>query len=81
MGDENIYKVAEYKYKLIEMKIKIADEALKMRDALYGCDHPKHHKQCTEEYEQHRDELFDLMHQYDELEDEYIMLGGETDTY
>ena len=79
--DEIIDKAAEFKQQLMDMKIKIANAALKMRDALYGCDHPAHHKECSEEYDKHKEELYDLMSDYDELEDQYIMLGGEKKTY
>jgi hypothetical protein len=52
-----------------------------MRDALYGCDHPAHHEECSKEYEKYKEQLFDLMSDYNELEDKYIMLGGEKNTY
>lgn len=45
--EENIInKTAEFKKYLIVLKIKIANAALKMRDALYGCDHLAHHEEC-----------------------------------
>lgn len=41
--DEIIDKAAEFKHNLTDMKIKIANAALKMRNALFGCDHPATH--------------------------------------
>ena len=79
--EEIINKDAEFKKHLDDMKIKIANAALKMRDALYGCDHPAHAKESRKEYDKRNEELFDLMSEYDELEDKYIMLGGEKTTY
>ena len=78
---EIINKAAEFKHNLTDMKIKIANAALKMRDALFGCDHPAYHEECSKEYDKRQEELYDLMSEYDELEDEYIMLGGEKTTY
>ena len=78
---EIINKAAEFKHNLTDMKIKIANAALKMRDALFDCDHPAYHEECSKEYDKHKEELYDLMSEYDELEDEYIMLGGEKTTY
>ena len=79
--DEIIDNAAEFKHKLIDKKIEIANAALKMRDALFGCDHPAHYKECSEEYDKYNEELYDLMSEYDELEDKYVMLGGEKETY
>ena len=79
--DEIINKAAEFKHNLTDMKIKIANAALKMRDALFGCDHPATHEKCSKEYDERKEELYDLMSEYDELEDKYIMLGGEKQTY
>ena len=78
---EIINKAAEFKHNLTEMKIKIANAALKMRDALFGCDQLAHYKECSEKYDKYHEELYDLMSEYDELEDKYIMLGGEKETY
>ena len=78
---EIINKAAEFKHNLTDMKIKIANAALKMRDALFGCDHPATHEECSKEYDKRSEELFDLMSEYNELEDKYIMLGGEKETY
>ena len=78
---EIINKAAEFKHNLTDMKIKIANAALKMRDALWGMDHPAHYKECSEEYDKYREKIYDLMSEYDELEDKYIMLGGEKETY
>ena len=44
---EIINKAAEFKHNLTDMKIKIANAALKMRDALFGCDHPATHEECS----------------------------------
>jgi hypothetical protein len=79
--DEIINKAAEFKHNLTDMKIKIANAALKMRDALFGCDHPATHEECSKEYDKRKEELYDLMSEYDELEDKYIMLGGDKITY
>jgi hypothetical protein len=76
-----INKAAEFKHNLTDIKIKIANAALKMRDALLGCDHPTTHEECFKEYDKRKEELYDLMSEYDELEDKYIMLGGEKKTY
>ena len=76
-----INKAAEFKHKLIEKKIEIANAALKMRDAQWGMDHPAHYKECSEEYDKYHEELYDLMSEYDDLEDKYIILGGEKVTY
>lgn len=73
-----VSKIAEYKEKLNAKKIEIANAALKMRDASYGCDHPKHYKECAEKY---KEKLYGLMSEYDEIEDQYIILGGEKTTY
>ena len=73
-------KLNELKKKLIEQKIKIANAALKMRNALWD-DHPAHLKESTNEYKEWNEKLFDLMSEYDDLEDEYIMRGGEKNTY
>ena len=78
---EIINKAAEFKHNLTDMKIKIANAALKMRDALFGCDHPVTHEECSKEYDKRKEELYDLMSEYDELEDKYIMLGGDKITY
>ena len=78
---EIINNAAEFKHNLTDMKIKIANAALKMRDALFGCDHPATHKECSKEYDKRQEELYDLMSEYDDLEDKYIMLGGEKETY
>ena len=79
--DEIIDNAAEFKHNLIDKKIEIADVALKMRDALWGMDHPAHYKECSEEYDKYREKIYDLMSEYDDLEDKYIMLGGEKETY
>lgn len=79
--DEIIDNAAEFKHKLIDKKIEIANAALKMRDALWGMDHPAHRKECSEEYDKYREKIYDLMSEYDDLEDKYIMLGGEKETY
>ena len=79
--DEIIDNAAEFKHKLIDKKIEIANAALKMRDALWGMDHPAHRKECSEEYDKYREKIYDLMFEYDDLEDKYIMLGGEKETY
>jgi hypothetical protein len=52
-----------------------------MRNALWGMDHPAHRKECSEEYDKYREKICDLMSEYDDLEDKYIMLGGEKETY
>ena len=79
--DEIIDNAAEFKHNLIDKKIEIANAALKMRDALWGMDHPAHRKECSEEYDKYREKIYDLMFEYDDLEDKYIMLGGEKETY
>ena len=79
--DEIIDNAAEFKHKLIDKKIEIANAALKMRDALWGMDHPAHRKECSEEYDKYREKIYNLMFEYDDLEDKYIMLGGEKETY
>ncbi len=79
--DEIINKASEFNHKLIEKKIEIANAALKMRNAQWGMDHPAHYKECSEEYDKYHEELYDLMSEYDDLEDKYIMLGGEKITY
>ena len=79
--DEIIDNAAEFKHNLIDKKIEIADIALKMRNAQWGMDHPAHRKECSEEYDKYREKIYDLMSEYDELEDKYIMLGGEKVTY
>lgn len=79
--DEIIDNAAEFKHRLIDKKIEIANAALKMRDALWGMDHPAHRKECSEEYDKYRERIYDLMSEYDDLEDKYIMLGGEKETY
>lgn len=66
-------KAAEFKHNLNDAKIKIANAALKMRNARY--------KECSEKYDKYYEELFDLMSEYDDIEDKYIMLGGERKTY
>ena len=76
-----INKAAEFKHNLIDKKIEIANAALKMRDALLGCDHPAYNEESYKEYDKLNEELYDLMSEYNELEDEYIMLGGEKETY
>lgn len=73
-------KLKELANKLNEQKIKIANAALKMRNALWD-DHPAHLKESTKEYDKWNEALFDLMSQYDDLEDKYIMCGGEKNTY
>ena len=78
--EEIINKAAEFRKNLIDMKIKIANAALRMRNALWD-DHPARIKESSKEYEKRREELYDLMSEYDELEDQYIMLGGEKETY
>lgn len=72
-----VNKAAEFKHNLIDKKIEIADVALKMRDAQWGMDHPAHYNECSEEYDKCYEKLFDLMSEYDDLQDKYIMLGGE----
>lgn len=79
--DEIIDNAAEFKHNLIDKKIEIADVALKMRDALWGMDHPAHRKECSEEYDKYYEKIWELMSEYDDLEDKYIMLGGEKETY
>lgn len=78
---EIINKAAEFKHNLIDKKIEIADIALKMRDALCGMNHPALNKECSEEYDKYREKIYNLMFEYDDLEDKYIMLGGEKETY
>jgi len=54
---EIINKAAEFKHNLTDMKIKIANAALKMRDALFGRDHPATHEECSKEYDKRSEEL------------------------
>ena len=60
--EEIIDKAAEFKQQLINMKIKIANAALKMRDALYGCDHPAHHKECANQLQSRHQHLRQSFH-------------------
>lgn len=46
-----------------------------MQQILNLCGKPQHR------YDKRSEELYDLMSEYDELEDKYIMLGGEKETY
>lgn len=84
MVDENeiVYsergkKIKELEEKITEQKIKIADCSIKMRDALWGADHPAHYKECSAEYDRLNEEWYDLISEYDELEDVYITLTKE----
>lgn len=80
ISSEKEEKLKECEDRLQEQKIKIADCALKMRNALWD-DHQTNIKESSELYEKLRGELYDLMSEYDNLEDQYITLGGENNTY
>ena len=71
-----ITKTSILQKKLTEQKLKIADLALKVRDALWD-DHPTRMKESQKAYDEAREELYDAMSEYDDIEDKIIMLNGK----
>ena len=75
--EENIIsKTSTLEKKLIQQKIKIGELALKVRDALWD-DHPTRRAESQKAYELANEELYDAMSEYDDIEDEIVMLNGK----
>ena len=69
-------KIKELSDKITTQKLRIADCSIKIRDALWD-DHPAHIGESRKEYDKLNEEWFDLISEYDDLEDEYIILTKE----
>lgn len=70
---ETEHKVNKLKERITEQKLKIADCSIKIRDVLRN-GHPTEIEKSREEYGRLNEEWFDLISEYDNIENEYIML-------
>ena len=73
IASEREDKIKELEQKITEQKFKIADCSIQMRNALWN-DHPTALEESRKEYNKLHEEWFDLISEYDDLEDKYIIL-------
>ena len=73
ISSEREEKLKEVEKQIIDKKLEIADISIRMRNAIWD-DHPAHLKESNVEYEKAREEWYDAISEYDDLEDRLIML-------
>ena len=73
ISSEREEKLKEVEKQIIDKKLEIADISIRMRNAIWD-DHPAHLKESKVEYEKAREEWYDAISEYDDLEDRLIML-------